>query len=519
MYLLKKSGEYFNRYILGYRYDIEIKDYFKDPYRKAIQNLYEEGYPVSEEFLKIWNDYKSKYSPLNINELFYFVMAQMKFSSNISNMNMKQIIENKSNIVNIISVLLMMHVKSFSLQTEYENQIKILIFQSEILSKEIQRINPIYNAVIIRKMVKLLEERIISCFISYFDVENYTPNIDLLKKYKNSLDKYKFYDLSKKIEKEILIREKESKKKENREKERKEKPNEEKKDGILKPRIKYLVNNKITKIQKTLHRIREYCNSIVHFDPSKEAIFNLDESFLEEMSPNIKEKDNNNIINESQQINKSFFVNISKVIDYIAKGNISNNILIELSKLKEDYETENDSIKNLLKKDKMFKGFNKVEQYEKRKKEIILLNNSVTHMIEKEKIPEFLNGFKKEKIGRILEYIKSNKYDNKIININNCNKEEKNCLLILNRELNKLDLYSRIKLNLNFENDLELLDLKKQLEETINSFKASDNYIYKIKELKKKFKEKYDEIKKKISLIDDCLIIFDHSKLFKEISV
>ena len=107
----------------------------------------------------------------------------------------------------------MMHVKSFSLQTEYENQIKILIFQSEILSKEIQRINPIYNAVIIRKMVKLLEKRIISCFISYFDVENYTPNIDLLKKYKNSLNKYKFYDLSKKVEKEILIREKESKRK------------------------------------------------------------------------------------------------------------------------------------------------------------------------------------------------------------------------------------------------------------------------------------------------------------------
>ena len=96
MYLLKKSGEYFNRYILGYRYDIEIKDYFKDPYRKAIQNLYEEGYPESEEFLKIWNDYNSKYSPLNTNELFYFIKAQMKFSRKISNMNMKQIIENKS---------------------------------------------------------------------------------------------------------------------------------------------------------------------------------------------------------------------------------------------------------------------------------------------------------------------------------------------------------------------------------------------------------------------------------------
>ena len=111
-----------------------------------------------------------------------------------------------------------------------------------------------------------------------------------------------------------------------------------------KPRIKYLVNNKITKIQKTLHRIREYCNSIVHFDPSKEVIFNFDESFLEGISPNIKEEskkdnNNNNIINESQEIYKSFFVNISKVIDYIAKGNISNNILIELSKLKEDYET------------------------------------------------------------------------------------------------------------------------------------------------------------------------------------
>ena len=52
---------------------------------------------------------------------------------------------------------------------EYKSQYNLLSLQSEILSKEIKKINPVFNAVLIRKLVKLIEEKLIYNYINYFD--------------------------------------------------------------------------------------------------------------------------------------------------------------------------------------------------------------------------------------------------------------------------------------------------------------------------------------------------------------
>ena len=51
----------------------------------------------------------------------------------------------------------------------------MLSMRSEVLSNQIQRINPIYNAVIIRKLARLLEEKLILTYKEFFDVQNVYP--------------------------------------------------------------------------------------------------------------------------------------------------------------------------------------------------------------------------------------------------------------------------------------------------------------------------------------------------------
>ena len=62
MSFLKSVGKYFNMYVLGYRYDNEIINYFNESYKKAILNLYKDGYPVQDEYMRLKDEYKSRYS-------------------------------------------------------------------------------------------------------------------------------------------------------------------------------------------------------------------------------------------------------------------------------------------------------------------------------------------------------------------------------------------------------------------------------------------------------------------------
>ena len=159
-----------------------------------------------------------------------------------------------------------MDTKNTELESRLKNELKMASLHSEILSKEIKRINPVYNAVITRKFVKLLEEKLIFKFINYFNVKNFIPNIETLKKYRNKLDTMQFdnkYQLLNSIDGEILSLNALDSKKIN--------------SGKNKPKIEYLNYNKITKIHKILKAIKSRCNNIIHFDPNNEVEFNLDE--------------------------------------------------------------------------------------------------------------------------------------------------------------------------------------------------------------------------------------------------
>ena len=82
-----------------------------------------------------------------------------------------------------------------------------------------------------------------------------------------------------------------------------------------------------------------------------------------------------------------------------------------------------------------------------------------------------------------------------------------------------MDIYSRIKFNLTFERDLDLLELKNEFENALTIIKTTDNFLKKLADLEKEFKGKYKEVKKQTTLINDCSFLFDFSKIFVEIGV
>ena len=66
---------------------------------------------------------------------------------------------------------------------------------------------------------------------------------------------------------------------------------------------------------------------------------------------------------------------------------------------------------------------------------------------------------------------------------------------------------------------MELIEFKNELDNAISTTKTTDDLLKRLNELKLKFKEKFNKVKQEASLINDCLITFDYSNIFNEISV
>ena len=369
-----------------------------------IQSLFHEGYEVKEEYKRLFKDYKSRYSPLNLEEITYFFSEHLEVKDPLSELKIKEKLKSVKNIINSNLSIILIQSKNCGLEAKYKTQIKMLSMRSEILSKEIQRINPIYNAVIIRKFVKLLEEKLLSTFIVFFDVENFYPKIDILNKYKERVYKLEFNeknDCINKIDK-LLKTANKLKKNEN--------------EKII-PKIKYLANNNITKIEKVFNRIIIYCDSIIHFDSNKGFSFNLDKSIFKGKIIKLDEsmEEVNAITTETKEKGESYIVNVSSIVDYISHANFPNEVLNKLSKLKGESNTEIKSPFYLLQYDESYKKLNLFNAYEKNKQDIFINNEFVQNLMSKIKIPKFVENFKKNEIKNIIDYINTNKYDYKEI--------------------------------------------------------------------------------------------------------
>ena len=137
MNILKNARKYFNVYLLGYRYDKEVINYFNDPYKNAIKNLFKGGYPVDEEYDKLYEEYKRKYTPLNNEEISYFQSNQIRKTTYITEIiSIKEILLQEDK-VNLTSYILIMDTKNNEFESYLKNQLSIFSLRADILSKEI----------------------------------------------------------------------------------------------------------------------------------------------------------------------------------------------------------------------------------------------------------------------------------------------------------------------------------------------------------------------------------------------
>ena len=149
----------------------------------------------------------------------------------------------------------------------------------------------------------------------------------------------------------------------------------------------------------------------------------------------------------------------------------------ELTKLKEEYDSSISSIYSDLEKADLKKEINSFKIDEKSREIIFFYSNKVETEMDKAGVPNFIKKFKKKEVSKIIQNINSNKLNHKEIEIENPTEKEKKYLSMINKELDKLDIYSRIKFNLNFERDMELVEIKTKIDKIKNSIVIIDTFV------------------------------------------
>ena len=506
------SNFFFN--IFSFRGDSEIKNYFSAPYNNAILSLMKEGLDIKEEFVRLCDSYKKSYS-LNKQESDFINEIETKF--NIK--NNRFLIENNNLHIWELSIDLALNfIKSFKdtinlLDYKYKND--LLIIQCKLLKVEIEKMKPAYEAIILRKSAKIILEKLFTKYIDSINLDNYSPEIENLKYYLNSLKMYympnKF--LSKNIQNEIaelILKEEKCVKLQN--------------ENKKKPKIIFNINdNQIEKIIKILFKINSYCNEIIYpsfdtinFDINDYINADEDDDDDEKMEKYEEDYDINasNIINFNckNTIKNPKKISISKILEFMAFGKgpqaTLNKVIYLENEINEKIPIIYDEIEDINNKEQNVDYF---------LKKIKPINKAIKNKIN-ELILSDNNGLILDKVENISEYIKRNilSLSPIPIHISNGEKNEKNNIRILNSILNDMDIYRRLKFNLTFDYNISLLELNNKLNPVLENLNKISKIERQINDIN--FKNRIDEIKNEMQNYDKKIRLFKRQKLFVEIN-
>ena len=393
---------YFNHYLLGYRYDWELIKFFEKPYNKVILRLNKEGYDVDEKFSELMDDYQSGIV-LNHEESSFVLKVLLKSnSSKLSHENIKSNINKYKDAISEMKANLR-SAKNEMMIYWLQSHLSILKIHSNILQKEIQKMNPIVYAVLLRKLSKFLLEKLIFRYINDVDIKNYIPSIEILKKYHSRLDGLKKFDIAKKIKKEIDSLELANLRFNN--------TTNSEKAAILKPSIIYKKDNDIIHIIQTLDAMKKYCNNIIHLNGfSRDIRFNFKDSLFggiidEGNSFSIDENNNFIIRDNNNDFAESFKIELKKVIKYIAYGSLSPEIITKLRNLSSQVQTEIINVKDILPME------NDENNWREEKNNFFFIKNYINKLIQDLKIPEYFQSLCTKNLQKVIECVKQNKFN------------------------------------------------------------------------------------------------------------
>ena len=521
------------KYYLNYfdlnRGDNKIINYFSSNENyKAIKELTNEGYfQFLNEFNEIVNSYSAIY-PLNKQELAFIERIRGSCLSNIKlNIN-NNYFALEARIKSEKEYLISYKQRKSNLKNEYT--LDILDLKTKILKKNIKQIWPISDAVITRRFTKKLLESLIRDNIKRISLENYIPNIQTLKKYKVSMsNNYIYREISQgKGKKKELNKEMELGKIISlMEKAPKEKSLEQKNENI---KIKYLKEDEdVIKVIKLLFRMKNACNKVIHFNKKFGENLNANDyiqlNFMnneEKEEESKEEKEGEENINEINTIkeNKSIMdknIPISTVAKFIAFGNSSHKTLKNFEKydkkLKKKIETIQTKVDNLIE-------INQLTDYELRKGEIVYIKSIIEEELSKLVINDYELSLSKEEIKILDDYFKNN-----ILNLDDIQSNEINldivkidCVSYFNGLRKGMSVKEKYKFNITFDININLLNLKKEIETLIPLYNKIGIINDDIDKLNVEYEQKLNEIRKEIDDIKITKKFLKREDIFSDLT-
>ena len=521
------------KYYLNYfdlnRGDNKIINYFSSNENyKAIKELTNEGYfQFLNEFNEIVNSYSAIY-PLNKQELAFIERIRGSCLSNIKlNIN-NNYFALEARIKSEKEYLISYKQRKSNLKNEYT--LDILDLKTKILKKNIKQIWPISDAVITRRFTKKLLESLIRDNIKRISLENYIPNIQTLKKYKVSMsNNYIYREISQgKGKKKELNKEMELGKIISlMEKAPKEKALEQKNENI---KIKYLKEDEeVIKVIKLLFRMKNACNKVIHFNKKFGENLNANDyiqlNFMnneEKEEESKEEKEGEENINEINTIkeNKSIMdknIPISTVAKFIAFGNSSHKTLKNFEKydkkLKKKIETIQTKVDNLIE-------INQLTDYELRKGEIVYIKSIIEEELSKLVINDYELSLSKEEIKILDDYFKNN-----ILNLDDIQSNEINldivkidCVSYFNGLRKGMSVKEKYKFNITFDININLLNLKKEIETLIPLYNKIGIINDDIDKLNVEYEQKLNEIRKEIDDIKITKKFLKREDIFSDLT-
>lgn len=521
------------KYYLNYfdlnRGDNKIINYFSSNENyKAIKELTNEGYfQFLNEFNEIVNSYSAIY-PLNKQELAFIERIRGSCLSNIKlNIN-NNYFALEARIKSEKEYLTSYKQRKSNLKNEYT--LDILDIKTKILKKNIKQIWPISDAVITRRFTKKLLESLIRDNIKRISLENYIPNIQTLKKYKVSMsNNYIYREISQgKGKKKELNKEMELGKIISlMEKAPKEKSLEQKNENI---KIKYLKEDEdVIKVIKLLFRMKNACNKVIHFNKKFGENLNANDyiqlNFMnneEKEEESKEEKEGEENINEINTIkeNKSIMdknIPISTVAKFIAFGNSSHKTLKNFEKydkkLKKKIETIQTKVDNLIE-------INQLTDYELRKGEIVYIKSIIEEELSKLVINDYELSLSKEEIKILDDYFKNN-----ILNLDDIQSNEINldivkidCVSYFNGLRKGMSVKEKYKFNITFDININLLNLKKEIETLIPLYNKIGIINDDIDKLNVEYEQKLNEIRKEIDDIKITKKFLKREDIFSDLT-
>ena len=448
--------KYYVNYFYFNRGETEIRNYFSsNETNQAIKELSEEGY---NQFLPKFTDLINQYTliyPLNRQEAIFIEAIKVKCFSNIKHeINYSYFGSEVRAVKNYIASY---KKERKNLNNEY--QLRIKQYQIKALRESLKKIWPISEAVISRRFCKKLLEELIRDNIESISLNNYNPDIQILKNYLSRVSE----DLALKLKNIITDLEKKQKAKNIKSNKKKE----------ISTIIFKDENNTQIKLIKSLMKLKNECNKIVQFKKDYED--NLDiqnyiydelqiKEEVKEMEKSIRTKET--IIRNNVKKNKEKKILISDVTKFLAYGHQSQLVLKKLEefskKISQDVKAIQDKVNSLLQDDEISDDnyyYNLIIELENR------IDIELSNLV----LKDYNLSLSNKQISTLNKYFKENILNADDIKINDMEHTDDNLVFInginyFNNRRKNMSVKERLKFNITFEENINLLNIKKKIE-------------------------------------------------------